>query len=685
MTTSHMNGHLTDESDGEGGETGEDVGVAVSNVEPQWHIEVAVECPRDLGVRTPPIRCSTKLEKILQHQEGLRKKREEEMRIKQQLDLNASMRLKKLSQNAKVGIDNPIFDAIDGTGSTKEVFHCARGAPPVLELEDLLTSLKQAQSCLADEQSQEDLEVVLQLVEADNFQSAVRIHNAVALHATCLGPPFPLTAQAQDLAQEVQTMLRSSEQEEGLELNALLSSPHLQALMQAHDSVAEQNMHPEPMVPQEGAEEVFKQYRGETVKLVRLEKAKDIPLGATVRNDMDGVFISRIVKGGAAERSGLLHEGDEILEINGTEIRGKDINEVFDILADMHGTLTFVLIPSPQNRVSFHKENVMHIKAHFDYDPSDDPYVPCRELGLSFRKGDILHVISQDDPNWWQAYRDGDEDNQPLAGLIPGRSFQQQREAMKHTTEDEKVPERAGKLWQVKKSRKKKKVISNAHKIEVHENEDIHTYEEMALYHQPATCKRPIALIGPPNCGHNELRQRLLSSDPQRFSIAVPHTTRARRDTEMNGRDYHFVSRQEFEADVAARKFIESGEFEKNLYGTSVDSVQHVINVGKICLLCLHTKSLKVLRSSQLKPYIIFIAPPSLERLRTLLAKEGKNPKPEELRDIVEKAREMEQKFGHLFDSTVANGDPDKAFQELLRLINKLDTEPQWVPASWLL
>lgn len=47
---------------------------------------------------------------------------------------------------------------------------------------------------------------------------------------------------------------------------------------------------------------------------------------------MDSVVISRIVKGGAAERSGLLHEGDEILEINGVEIRGKDVNEVFDIL-----------------------------------------------------------------------------------------------------------------------------------------------------------------------------------------------------------------------------------------------------------------------------------------------------------------------------------------------------------------
>lgn len=58
----------------------------------------------------------------------------------------------------------------------------------------------------------------------------------------------------------------------------------------------------------------------------------------------------------------------------------------------------------------------------------------------------------------------------------------------------------------------------------------------------------------------------------------------------MNGRDYHFVSRQTFEMDAAAGKFIESGEFEKNLYGTSTDSVRQLINSGKICLLCLHTQ-----------------------------------------------------------------------------------------------
>lgn len=52
----------------------------------------------------------------------------------------------------------------------------------------------------------------------------------------------------------------------------------------------------------------------------------------TVRNELESVVISRVMRGGEAERSGLLLEGDEILEVNGVEIRGRDVNEVFDIL-----------------------------------------------------------------------------------------------------------------------------------------------------------------------------------------------------------------------------------------------------------------------------------------------------------------------------------------------------------------
>uniref|UniRef100_A0A1A8I302 Protein PALS1 n=3 Tax=Nothobranchius TaxID=28779 RepID=A0A1A8I302_NOTKU len=667
MTTSHLNGHVA--SEGGGGRGGND-----ELRGGQQHREMAVDCPGDLGSRTLPVRRSAQLERIRQHQEDLRRRREEEGR---QLDLNASLRLRKLSQNPNIGIDNPTF--LQDSHIPQQPALGGQHTQALLGLEELLFSLKQVRGFLPDQQSQNDVELVLSLLNKSDFQSALKIHNAVASSMNRPSPPFPQTQHALPLAMEVRSLVQSCHSKEGLELHSLLTDTHVQALLLAHDGIAEVELQPESELV-EG--ETLTQWGGETVKIVRIEKAQDVPLGATVRNEMESVLISRIVRGGAAERSGLLSEGDEILEINGTEIRGKDVNQVFDILADMHGLLTFVLIPNNQNKPAPVKETVIHVKAHFDYDPSDDPYVPCRELGLSFQKGDILHIISQSDPNWWQAYRDGDEDNQPLAGLVPGKSFQQQREAMKQTIEEDKEPEKTGKLWCAKKNKRKRKKY-NSHRAD-DLDEEILTYEEMALYHQPANRKRPIALIGPSSCGQAELRQKLLHNQPDRFAGAVPHTTRSRRDGEVSGRDYHFVSRQTFEAELAAGKLIESGEFEKNHYGTSTDSVRQVINTGKICVLCLHTQALKVLRSSDLKPYIIFIAPPSQERLRYLLTKDNKNPKPEELREIIEKAREMEQSCGHLFDSVIVNTDLDKSYTELLRLINKLDTEPQWVPCSWL-
>ncbi|XP_028295354.1 MAGUK p55 subfamily member 5-A-like isoform X1 [Gouania willdenowi] len=649
MITSRMNGYVQ-EAPGQA----------------EGHRERAVDCPGEESGHVKSLHNSTQMERVLHHQEELRRRRDEEGRGKHEIDPNASLRLKKLSQNQKMGIDNPTFDG-------KEKASKDTSSPStVVELEEFLQALKWVQRCLSDSQSQQDVDLLTQLIAKEDFTNAYTIYSVVSQQMTRVSPSSPLTAQAQDLCQEVQKILQSSRQKEGLELRALLTKPHLQALMQAHDSVAGQEI----------TEENIHQYLGESVKLVRLEKTRDTPLGATVRNDMNSVVVSRVVKGGAAERSGLLSEGDEILEINGIPIRGKNVNEVHDLLQQMHGTLTFLLIPSSHIKPAQHRQTVMHVRAYFDYDPSDDPFVPCRELGLSFQKGDVLHVISQEDPNWWQAYRDGDEENQPLAGLIPGKLFQQQRESLRKAITDSSREHQAGKGWISKKSKKlkKKSALNNKNT----DNDDVLTYEEMSLYHQPANRKRPITLIGPTNSGHDELRRRLLSIEPERFAVAVPHTTRNARMIEKNGRDYHFVSRSAFEADLATGKFIESGEYEKNLYGTSTDSVRQVINSGRICVLCLHSRSLQVLRSSNLKPYVVFIAPPSQERLRTLLATEGKTPKPEDIKDVIEKAREMENNYGHFFDASIFNTDPEQAFHELRRLIDKLDTEPQWVPTSWL-
>ncbi|CAG0889018.1 unnamed protein product [Cyprideis torosa] len=478
----------------------------------------------------------------------------------------------------------------------------------------------------------------------------------------------------------------------GSELSSLLQGHLFSHLSSVHDRLAQRE--PVPlMTPEEELLDRASHYTDDSVKIVRIDKTSE-PLGATVRNEGDAVVIARVVRGGAAERSGLLHEGDEILEVNGVEMRGRSVNEVCDILAGMQGTLTFLVIPCAVVREerNYHRQNappVVHMRALFDYDPEEDLYIPCRELGISFSKGDILHIRSQEDPNWWQAFREGEEDH-ALAGLIPSKSFQEQREALKQSLvgEERSLGEKghlksSTLLCAKKSSKKKKRKMYNPSQSE-DEPEEILTYEEVALYFPRANRKRPVVLIGPPNIGRHELRQMLMEREADRFSAAVPHTSRPRKDSEVDGQDYHFISRLQFEQDILSRKFVEHGEFEKQYYGTSLEAIRQVVNMGKICILNLHPQSLKILKNSDLKPYVVFMAPPNLDILKRNRQKQRLPVKDEELRDLIERAREMESKYGQYLDLTLVNVDLERTYAQLLNEINLLEREPQWVPASWV-
>lgn len=77
-------------------------------------------------------------------------------------------------------------------------------------------------------------------------------------------------------------------------------------------------------------------------------------------------------------------------------------------------------------------------------------------------------------------------------------------------------------------------------------------------------------------------------------SCLISDTSRPKDDHEIDGKDYHFVPRAIFEADIMANKFVEHGEYEKNLYGTSLNAIRQVINQGKICILNLHPEVIKI-------------------------------------------------------------------------------------------
>ncbi|XP_048507546.1 uncharacterized protein LOC105685455 isoform X2 [Athalia rosae] len=691
------------------------------------------------------------LHSIRKYQEQLRKRKDEE---EKQECLNRSLRgsrklhaLESHSTNLS-GQENPAYAQDEFVNRSNSIASKPTNSltsqeieePPrpltygevVATLERLQLQLKNVAGALGVPSPgvEAKLEAVRTLLVQRRFATALATHHALR---NCLREsgkiikPLHHTEDAANLARDCVEVLEQWQTStkgggnsgDGMgsiveELTSLLTSYEIEGLLLAHDSVSsyvdglQRRQSPSSSLPS-GPPSPNSSTHGsrvaENIKIIRIEKTNE-PLGATVRNEGDAVIIGRVVRGGAADKSGLLHEGDEVLEVNGVEMRGKSVNEVCDILAGMQGGLTFLVLPAPvdhRNTISTNvrEDNtlIQHVRAHFDYDPEEDPYIPCRELGVSFQKGDVLHVISQEDPSWWQAYREGEED-QTLAGLIPSKSFQHQRESMKQTIAGDKSAGRGSKksstlLCARKNPKKKKRSKSGSNfnddgyplyattAIDDYDSEEVLTYEEVALYYPRANHKRPIVLIGPPNIGRHELRQRLMQ-DSERFAAAIPHTSRPRKDSEVDGQDYHFISRSQFESDILCRRFVEHGEYEKAYYGTSVEAIRSVVNSGKICVLNLHPQSLKILRSSDLKPYVVFVAPPSLEKLRQKRIKNNENFKEEELKDIIEKAREMEDKYGHLFDMIIINNDTDRAYNQLLTEINSLEREPQWVPASWL-
>lgn len=640
------------------------------------------------------------IERILKYKEDIRKRKEDEEKLAKEEEflrssLRGSKKLQALEKKYKSGVENNAFQLEEGDVGTadstvpgKLVGDAPEGEPPELsrtyESSELLDMIHNVETCLGKTDFDGDLVDVEKLLHNPEFQSMLSLHNRIQEICCFKCLPTPVCTDSQELLIEVSRSLQDSYSKDAKELFEILDKLEIENLLIAHDKIAENQVTPEMTAEEELLTRVS-QYTEESIKIVRIDKTTE-PLGATVKNEAEAVIIGRIVKGGVAEKSGLLHEGDEILEVNGIEMRGKTVNDVCDIMASMTGTLTFLIVPSQyEDLKSNSRESVIHLKAHFDYEPDDDIYIPCRELGMSFQKGDVLHVISQDDANWWQAYREGEED-QMLAGLIPSKSFQQQREIIKQAVVGD-VKERKSKkgkfLCARKHQKRKKKKLYNLNHNDDADSEQVLTYEEVTLYYPRAYHKRPLVLIGPQKVGRHELRQRLME-DTNRFAAAVPHTSRPRKDGEVNGVDYHFISRAQFESDILAGRFVEHGEYQKSYYGTSLDAIRSVINSGKTCVLNLHPQSLKILKKSDLKPYVVFIAPPSLEKLRQNCLKTDTNVKDEELKEIIEKAREMEEFYGHYFDLVLINVDIEKTYTELLHEISVIEREPQWVPASWM-
>ncbi|KAM7044164.1 PREDICTED: disks large homolog 1 isoform X1 [Sturnus vulgaris] len=440
--------------------------------------------------------------------------------------------------------------------------------------------------------------------------------------------------------------------------------------------------------------------------------------------DGEGIFISFILAGGPADLSGELRKGDRIISVNGVDLKAATHEQAAAALKNAGQAVTIVAQYRPEEYSRFEakihdlREQMMnssissgsgslrtsqkrslYVRALFDYDKTKDSGLPSQ--GLNFKFGDILHVINASDDEWWQARQvtpDGESDE---IGVIPSKRRVEKKERARLKTVKFNSKTRGDK-GQSFNDKRKKNLFSR--KFPFYKNKDqseqetsdidqhvtsnasdsessYRGQEEYVLSYEPVNQQevsytRPVIVLGPMK---DRINDDLISEFPDKFGSCVPHTTRPKRDYEVDGRDYHFVtSREQMEKDIQDHKFIEAGQYNNHLYGTSVQSVREVAEKGKHCILDVSGNAIKRLQIAQLYPISIFIKPKTVENIMEM----NKRLTEEQARKTFERAMKLEQEFTEHFTAIVQGDTLEEIYNQVKQIIEEQSGPYIWVPAK---
>eukprot|EP01123_Difflugia_compressa_P002357 TRINITY_DN13058_c0_g1_i1.p1 TRINITY_DN13058_c0_g1~~TRINITY_DN13058_c0_g1_i1.p1 ORF type:complete len:208 (+),score=35.96 TRINITY_DN13058_c0_g1_i1:45-626(+) len=189
--------------------------------------------------------------------------------------------------------------------------------------------------------------------------------------------------------------------------------------------------------------------------------------------------------------------------------------------------------------------------------------------------------------------------------------------------------------------------------------------------------KKVVVVVGPSGVGKGTLIGMLINEQPNTYSLSTSHTTRNPRPGEVNGVQYWFVSRSQFEEGLAQGKFIEHNLYNGNLYGTSFDAVEHLIKEGKVCVLDIDVHGAKAVKNSNLNAKFIFILPPGDDPSFTLKQRlKGRGTDTEQQIEERIKIAMTELEFfkqnEHFFDAVIINDqltESYKAFKESIETL----------------
>ena len=183
-----------------------------------------------------------------------------------------------------------------------------------------------------------------------------------------------------------------------------------------------------------------------------------------------------------------------------------------------------------------------------------------------------------------------------------------------------------------------------------------------------------IVIAAPSGAGKTTLCKRLLQDFSEELVLSVSSTTRPPRKNEVHGRDYFFISKKEFEKDIADGFFAEWAEVHGHYYGTSKKVLQQAIARGKSVLLDIDVQGAASLRG-QFGPecLTIFVAPPSVRTLEERLKARNQDT-PETIAKRMKNAA-IEMARAHEFDHQIINDDLDRAYQKLVEILHDNESD----------
>nr|XP_058906700.1 peripheral plasma membrane protein CASK isoform X6 [Kogia breviceps] len=553
------------------------------------------------------------------------------------------------------------------------------------------------------------LHTLLDLYDKINTKSSPQIRN----------PPSDAVQRAKEVLEEISCY---PENNDAKELKRILTQPHFMALLQTHDVVAHEvysdealRVTPPPTSPYlngdspESANGDMDMENVTRVRLVQFQKNTDEPMGITLKmNELNHCIVARIMHGGMIHRQGTLHVGDEIREINGISVANQTVEQLQKMLREMRGSITFKIVPSYRTQSSSCE---IYVRAQFEYDPAKDDLIPCKEAGIRFRVGDIIQIISKDDHNWWQGKLENSKNG--TAGLIPSPELQEWRVAC-IAMEKTKQEQQASCTWFGKKKKQYKDKYLAKHNA-VFDQLDLVTYEEVVKL--TAFKRKTLVLLGAHGVGRRHIKNTLITKHPDRFAYPIPHTTRPPKKDEENGKNYYFVSHDQMMQDISNNEYLEYGSHEDAMYGTKLETIRKIHEQGLIAILDVEPQALKVLRTAEFAPFVVFIAAPTItpglneayssQQLprrwcprgsaapsRTRLAytafycwadkKVVMECLDESLQRLQKESDILQRTYAHYFDLTIINNEIDETIRHLEEAVELVCTAPQWVPVSWV-